>query len=347
MDVGRRPGRPPDDGTGARMSVLVVGGAAYVGCHVARALIAADNSVVVFDSPEPGRDWVDTGAEIVRGTAEDQALLTTVLEHGGIDTVVWCPPDSLTSPGTPLELYRSGFGGMLALAESCRRKGVERFVAVLGGAVYDPDDTGRVPFIPGTHPDRSRGAIWGMVEQSLADMAKAGVMEYVAIRHCHVVGSAEDLLEGAPIPRRDNALDGALRAALGSRAAYRIYGTNHDTPDGTMVRDYIHVEDLADGVVCAVSYLMEGGTSLAINCGYGKGFSARSIGERVRRVSGVEFPIVEQESIPGDVPRIVLEAARFRDVMGWSPRFGEGLTPLVRRLWRTEKKRERRFAGRL
>jgi len=308
--------------------VLVTGGAGYIGAITARHLLEAGHPVVVLDNLCSGRPWaVPDGAELVRGDIADGALVESVLRRHGARAVVHFAAHIVVpeSVADPLKYYDNNVAGSVALAAACRRAGVERFVFSSSAAVYGESASVPVEETAPTRPASPYGTTKLVTEWMLRDLAAstagdAAPFRHVALRYFNVAGAALDGSHGQAMKGATHLIKVACEAACGRREGVTIFGTDYETADGTCVRDYIHVEDLARAHVDALSYLARGGESDVFNCGYGWGYSVREVLNAVREVSGVEFPVREGARRAGDVPVLVASADRIRRVLGWVPR---------------------------
>ena len=311
------------------MTVLVTGGAGYIGSHTARSLVASGRPVVVLDSLYSGHRWaVPSQAVFVHGDVGDAGLVRDILATHSVDAVLHFAahvevPESVTDP---LKYYRNNVTGSLRLIEACVESGVDRLVFSSSAAVYGVPDHLPVTEETPLSPINPYGWSKAMTEQMLADLADSRTptpMRHVALRYFNVAGASLDGALGQATPNATHLIKVACEAACGRRERVVVFGTDYPTPDGTGVRDYVHVEDLADAHLAALTYLENGGASRALNCGYGHGYSVREVLETVRRVSGVDFPVVEADRRAGDPPALIADAGRIRDVLSWVPRYDD------------------------
>jgi UDP-glucose 4-epimerase len=307
-------------------SVLVTGGAGYIGSHTARRLVEAGRAVVVLDNLYSGHPWaVPAGAEFVRGDIADAELLRRLFDERGIGAVVHFAahvevPESVADP---LKYYRNNVAGSLRLIEACLAGGVERFVFSSSAAVYGVPDRLPVGEDAPVSPINPYGWSKAMTERMLVDVSASrdpSPLCHVALRYFNVAGASLDGVLGQATPNATHLIKVACEAACGRRDAVRVFGADYPTQDGTGVRDYVHVLDLAEAHVAALDHLDAGGASQVLNCGYGRGYSVLEVIETVRRISGVDFPVVQAPRRPGDPPALVADATRIRGVLGWAPR---------------------------
>ena len=303
-------------------NVLVTGGAGYIGSHTCHRLVEAGFGVVVLDNLYSGHPWaVPPEAIFVRGDAGDAALVRELIGRHAIDAVVHFAghiivPESVKDP---LKYYRNNVAVSRDLIEACIAEGVGQFVFSSSAAVYGiPGRSGAIGEDAAPDPINPYGRTKLMTEWMLEDAARAfASFRYVALRYFNVAGARLDGTLGQATRESTHLIKIASEAACGLRDRVSIFGTDYPTPDGTCVRDYIHVEDLAQAHIDALGYLRRDGASCVLNCGYGKGYSVREILKVVRQVSGVDFPVEEAPRRAGDPPSLVADARRIREVLGW------------------------------
>lgn len=314
------------------MSVLVTGGAGYIGSHMVLELLDAGEAVVVLDNLSTGfRSVVPDAAVFVEGNVGDGALVGQLLRDQPIDAILHFAgsivvPDSVTDP---LGYYGNNTCNSRSLLACAVEAGVPHFIFSSTAAVYGEPDTGdgsglgpigeEAPL----RPISPYGSSKLMTETMLADTALAHPLRYAALRYFNVAGADPKGRAGQSTPRATHLIKVAAEAVVGLRPGLDVFGTDYPTPDGTCVRDYIHVTDLVRAHLDALRYLRAGGESAVLNCGYGKGFSVLDVVDAVKRVSGIDFPVRMVERRPGDPPSLVAGARRIRDVLGWEPRLND------------------------
>jgi UDP-glucose 4-epimerase len=312
-------------------TVLVTGGAGYIGSHATRQLVQAGYDVLVVDNLYSGHEWaVDPGARFYRMNAGDGGAVGELLRaHAPVAAVVHFAghivvPESVSNP---IKYYRNNPIASVNLVEACREHGVQRFLFSSSAAVYGQPDLNPIPEHAPTEPINPYGRSKLVTEWTLADVAHSSRVngdnepfQYLALRYFNVAGASLDAALGQATPEATHLIKVACEAACGKRDGMQIFGTDYPTPDGTCIRDYIHVEDLAAAHVLGLRYLLEGGDSTVVNCGYGHGFSVREVVDTVQRVSGVTFPVEETGRRAGDPARLVADNARIRQTLGWTPR---------------------------
>jgi UDP-glucose 4-epimerase len=304
------------------MSVLVTGGAGYIGSHMALELLGAGEAVVVLDNLSTGLAWaVPKSATLVVGDVGDQPLVQRVVESHGVTSIIHFAgsivvPDSVADP---LGYYLNNTVKSRALIEVAVKSGIHHFIFSSTAAVYGM--TGDTPVTEDAPlaPMSPYGSSKRMTEIMLADTARAHDLRYVALRYFNVAGADPNGRSGQSTPRATHLVKVACETALGKRSRMQVFGTDYPTPDGTCLRDYIHVTDLARAHMAALRYLRAGGESDIFNCGYGRGFSVLEVIDAVKRAAGRDFEVRMSERRPGDPARVVAASQRIRKVLGWVP----------------------------
>ncbi len=312
---------------GERMQngILVTGGAGYIGSHVVRQLGEAGERVVVIDDLSTGRPDAVLFGEVFVGNAGDPHLVSRVLKDYRIDAVMHFAAHTVVpeSVRDPLKYYSNNTANTRTLLECCQKHRVKHFIFSSTAAVYGTPSNGYATEETPTGAINPYGTSKLMSEWMLRDLSAATHMQHVILRYFNVAGADPELRIGQSTPNATLLIKVACEAAVGLRPSVSIFGTDYPTPDGTGVRDYIHVEDLADAHVKALRYLRMGGVSTTLNCGYGDGFSVRQVLEAVQRVSGCRLSVVEEPRRPGDPAALVANADRIRRVLRWVPRFND------------------------
>jgi UDP-glucose 4-epimerase len=306
-------------------SILVTGGAGYIGSHVVRQLVERGANVVVLDNLSTGYRSAVLGAPLVLGDTGDADRVAQVLADYGVDTVLHFAAHTIVpeSVADPLKYYRNNTCATRNLLECCQRAGIAHFVFSSTAAVYGIPQDGVAHEDSPTEPINPYGLSKLMSEWMLRDLAASSSLRYVALRYFNVAGSDPGGRIGHTAPQATLLVKVACQHAVGARPSVSVYGTDYPTPDGTGVRDYIHVEDLADAHLKALDYLARGGESVTLNCGYGHGYSVREVLATVARVHQAPLRIEEAPRRPGDPPSLVARAERIRDVLGWRPRYDD------------------------
>jgi len=302
--------------------VLVTGGAGYIGSHVVKQLGEQGEKVIVLDDLSTGfRDAVLHG-ELVEGNTGDQALVSKLLRRHGIDTVMHFAAHTIVpeSVSNPLKYYRNNTCATRNLLACCQEAGVRNVIFSSTAAVYGIPDTPLANEEAPLAPINPYGLSKLMSEWMLRDLAAVTPLSYVALRYFNVAGCDPGGRIGQSTEKATLLVKVACEAAVGRRSHVSIFGTDYDTPDGTGVRDYIHVEDLAAAHLRALDYLRAGGESTTLNCGYGHGYSVRQVLDMVAEVAGAPLKIHEEPRRAGDPPTLIAAADRIRDVLDWEPR---------------------------
>lgn len=304
---------------------LVTGGAGYIGSHVARMLTEAGHNVVILDNLSKGFRDATLGAPLVVGDMGDQELVAKVLRDYNVASVLHFAaltvvPESVSDP---LRYYDNNTSKSLRLIECCVDAGVDEFVFSSTAAVYGLLATERADENAPLQPINPYGASKMMTEMILRDTCKASRMKHVILRYFNVAGCDPQGLIGQNTPQATLLTKVACEHAVGLRDSVTIFGTDFATPDGTGVRDYIHVDDLAAAHLKALDFLRGGGESVTLNCGYGRGYSVREVLDAVARAANKPLNIVESARRAGDPPSIVAGADRVRSLLGWTPRYDD------------------------
>ncbi|HEV8016928.1 MAG TPA: UDP-glucose 4-epimerase GalE [Steroidobacteraceae bacterium] len=312
-------------------SILVTGGAGYIGSHVALQLRERGERVVVLDDLSRGFRQAVLDTPLVVGKVGDRDTVLRLLKGEGVDTVMHFAAYTIVpeSVSEPLKYYGNNTCSTRTLLECCLEARVKHFVFSSTAAVYGIPAGGIAAEDTPTAPINPYGTSKLMSEWMLASVAQAAPLTYAALRYFNVAGSDPRGRIGQATPDATLLVKVACEAAAGRRAGVAIYGTDYPTEDGTGVRDYIHVEDLACAHLDALSYLRSGGASTTLNVGYGHGYSVRQVLASVERVSGRRLAVREEPRRPGDPPALIARADRIRAQLGWSPRLDD-LDTIVR-----------------
>ncbi|HTH96033.1 MAG TPA: UDP-glucose 4-epimerase GalE [Stellaceae bacterium] len=307
-------------------SVLVTGGAGYIGSHVAWALIDAGYRVVVLDNLSYGRRIaVPPPAVFIEGNVGDRELVESIIREHEVSAVMHFAGSVLVheSVEKPLDYYRNNTVNSHALLMACQSQGVQRFIFSSTAAVYGVPDELPILETTRTQPINPYGTSKLMTEMMLRDLAATGALRYVILRYFNVAGADPAKRTGECRPVASHLINIATQLAAGKRDEMAIRGDDYDTPDGTCVRDYVHVSDLADAHVLALETLAGGCESMVLNCGYSRGFSVREVVTAVERVIGRKMNVAMGPRRPGDPPALVAAATRVRQSLNWQPRFDD------------------------
>jgi len=311
--------------------ILVTGGAGYIGSHVVRQLGAAGEDLITLDNLSTGFAAAVTAGELIVGDTGDADLLERVFAEHDIDAVMHFAAHTIVpeSVADPLKYYGNNTASSRTLLEAAARHNVRHIVFSSTAAVYGIPEGGKASEDSPTQPINPYGTSKLMTEWMLRDLSAAGGPGYVALRYFNVAGCEPSGTIGQSTPKATLLVKVACEAATGRRPGVAIYGTDYPTPDGTGLRDYIHVEDLATAHLDALAYLRKGGESTVLNCGYGHGYSVREVLAAVERANGGPLNISEETRRAGDPPELVAVAERIRDVLGWTPKL-DNLDTIVR-----------------
>lgn len=306
------------------MSVLVTGGAGYIGSHMALGLLDAGEKVVVLDNLSTGvRALVPSDATFIEGSVADRPLVQDILRKHGIHAIIHFAGSTVVpeSVEKPLLYYANNTSASRTLIEAASACGVRNFIFSSTAAVYESPKTTTVAETAPKDPASPYGRSKLMTEWMLRDAAQAGDIDYVILRYFNVAGADPKGRTGQSTPRATHLIKRACQAALGREPYLGIYGTDYDTPDGTGIRDYIHVSDLVDAHALALKHLRDGGKPDTFNCGYGRGFSVREIAASVERICGHKVPVKEMPRRPGDLAAVVSDPSKLKRELGWTPRY--------------------------
>lgn len=322
------------------MKIFVTGGAGYIGSHVVKALAEAGHDLVVYDNLSTGHEWAVLAGRLVRGDVTDLPFLTETLKSFRPAVVMHFAAliQVEESVRLPLAYYRNNVLGGLTLLAAMREAGVGRLLFSSSAAVYGIPKEVPVGEQAPLDPINPYGASKAILERILADMAAAGQMSYLSLRYFNVAGADPGGRIGQAYREATHLITRALKAAKGELPGLFIYGTDYPTPDGTCIRDYIHVEDLAQAHVLCLERLLAEEGGMVMNCGYGHGYSVREVVAGVKRVTGLEFPVEEARRRPGDAPVLVADSRRLKDLLAWQPRFDD-LDFIIRTAWQWERRR--------
>ncbi|HLV77517.1 MAG TPA: UDP-glucose 4-epimerase GalE [Marinobacter sp.] len=326
------------------MKVLVTGGAGYIGSHVVRQLAEAGHDIVVFDNLSTGYRWAVTAGELVVGDLTNEEEIEQVFSRHDFEAVLHFAanivvPESVTNP---LKYYSNNTRNTLNLLKAVDRHKVPYMVFSSTAAVYGmPEETVLTEDLP-LAPINPYGASKMMSERMMMDLAAATSLNYVILRYFNVAGANPDGLLGQATPDATHLIKVACECVTGQRDGMSVFGTDYDTRDGTCIRDYIHVEDLARAHVMALDYMARGGESQVLNCGYGRGFTVREVIDVVKAESGLNFPVQETGRRAGDPAALMADNTRIKDVLGWEPEHDD-LETIVRtalaweKIWQQKK----------
>ena len=308
------------------MTVLVTGGAGYIGSHTVHALVDAGESVVVVDNLSTGFSaFVPEGVPLFIGDAADESLIKNVVAAHGVDSIIHFAGSVIVADSVrdPLGYYRNNTMTTQSLLKAAVACGVGKFIFSSTAAVYGNPDQVPVREDAPTRPMSPYGFSKLMTEIMLHDVAAAHGIDYVALRYFNVAGADPQGRIGLATAGATHLLKIAVEAATGQRSKIDVFGTDYPTPDGSCIRDFIHVSDLADAHRAALSYLRRGGRSTTLNCGYGRGYSVLESIAAVRRVAGRNFAVQQADRRPGDIMTMVADTSLIHATLDWTPRYDD------------------------
>ncbi len=319
--------------------ILVTGGAGYIGSHTVRQLGEAGYELVVYDNLSTGTAAAVLCGELVVGDLDNKKLLHRIFAEHQFDAVLHFAasisvPESIANP---LAYYTNNTRNTLSLLECCQKFGIKQLIFSSTAAVYGEPQENPVREISATEPVNPYGRSKLMSEQIIQDYSRISGLKYVILRYFNVAGASPKGEIGQSAKKASHLIKVACDAALGRRSSVSIFGTDFLTPDGTGIRDYIHVEDLASAHIHALRYLEAGNESQIFNCGYGQGYSVREVLDKVKEISGNDFPVMEIKRRAGDPACVIACADKIRQILPWKPQHNS-LDTIVRTALGWEKK---------
>jgi len=321
------------------MKILVTGGAGYIGSHIVKALGEKGHDIVVYDNLSYGHEWAVLNGRLVKGDLDDQRLLNTIFEAEDFEAVIHLAAFVVVEESVrePVKYYKNNFVNTLNLIEACITHNVSKFIFSSSAAVYGIPEKVPVTEDAPLQPINPYGSSKEMVEHVLDDVSKAHNLRYVSLRYFNVAGA--DPLSRIGQARKDatHLITASLRTALGIKNHLYLFGTDYPTPDGTCIRDYIHVDDLADVHILALESLASGGVSRVYNCGYEHGYSVKEVVEKAKNVTGIDFPVTPAGRRPGDPPSLIADTSRIKKELDWKPKYDD-LEYIIKTAWEWEKK---------
>lgn len=326
------------------MNILVTGGAGYIGSHVVKLLGQQGHNLVILDNLSKGFKEAVLFGELIVGNTGDRELVTKILDENNIEAVMHFAAFTIVpeSVADPLKYYSNNTCSTRNLLECCQKAGVKYFIFSSTAATYGiPDFDEPITESAPTQPINPYGTSKLMSEMMLRDLCAASDMKYIALRYFNVAGCDPEGDIGQSTPEATLLIKVACEVAIGKREQLKVFGTDYPTEDGTGVRDYIHVVDLAYAHLAALDYLIDGGESNICNCGYGHGYSVREVINTLNEVNGNPIAVVEEARREGDPPSLVANSDKLKELTGWTPKF-DNLETIVRSalLWEQNKRYE-------
>lgn len=307
------------------MSVLVTGGAGYIGSHVVSLLGEAGKDIIILDNLSTGRTENILYGKLIVGDLRNQALLDEVFSQHNIEAVLHFAgsivvPESVENPTL---YYQNNTENSANLIKTCIKHNVKKFIFSSTAAVYGMPEAGVASEETPTNPINPYGRSKLMTEWMLQDVSHAHDFSYVALRYFNVAGASKTGKIGQSTPRATHLLKTAAEVVTKKRAGMSIFGTDYNTKDGTCIRDYIHVDDLAQAHLDALSYLDKGGNSQILNCGYGHGFTVKEVIGAVESYVGQKLNVEMGPRRAGDAVELISKAEKIKSVLGWSPKYND------------------------
>ncbi|ABC76282.1 UDP-glucose 4-epimerase GalE [Syntrophus aciditrophicus] len=322
------------------MRILVTGGAGYIGSHVVKALGEQGHDLLIYDNLSTGHDWAVLYGRLEVGELADTRRLDEVLQAFRPEAVLHFAASIQVEESVrePLRYYRNNVANSLNLLDAMERHDVRNLIYSSTAAVYGIPERMPVDESLPLNPINPYGASKVMMETVLRDIADAREnFRYIALRYFNVAGADAGNRIGQAYADATHLITRALKTANGQYPKLSVFGTDYPTPDGTCIRDYIHVDDLADAHIRALNYLVETGKTEIMNCGYGHGFSVREVVDVAKKVTRIDFPVEETERRAGDPPELIADSSKLRRLTGWLPRHDD-LEFIIRTAWDWELK---------
>ena len=321
------------------MKILVTGGAGYIGSQVVKTLGEEEHEILVYDNLSTGHEWAVLSGRLVKGDLEDRIFLDEILRDFRPDAVMHFAASIQVEESVrePLMYYRNNVINTLNLLDAMMENRVKFFIYSSTAAVYGIPEKIPVEETVSLHPINPYGASKVMVEQVLKDLAGTKDFHYVALRYFNVAGADPEGRIGQAYKEATHLITRALKTAKGEFDSLSIYGTDYPTEDGTCIRDYIHIDDLARAHVFTLNDLIETGNTNIFNCGYGHGFSVNEVVRTVKKVTGIDFKVEETGRRPGDPPALVADSEKLRSMTGWKPQYDD-LDFIIKTAWEWEKR---------
>ena len=322
------------------MKILVTGGAGYIGSHVVKLLGEKGYEILIIDNLSKGHREAVLYGKLVVADLRDKEVIKSILREFKPDAVIHFAAfiEVAESVKNPIKYYKNNTVNTLNLLEAMIEAKVDKFIFSSTAAVYGNPEVIPIPEEHPLKPINPYGCSKAFVEEILKDFEKAYGLKYVSLRYFNAAGADPEGRIGESHEPETHLIPLVLKAAKGERESIKIFGTDYPTPDGTCIRDFIHVEDLAEAHLLSFLYLMDDGNSCVFNCGYGHGYSVKEVIEVAKKVTGIDFKVEETERRPGDPAVLVADSAKLKKNLGWKPRFDD-LEYIIQTAWNWEIKR--------
>lgn len=328
------------------MRILITGGAGYIGSHAVKALGSRGDEVLVYDNLSNGNRWAVLYGGLTVADLADKAALRAALRDFRPDAVIHFAASIVVEESVkdPLKYYSNNSINTINLLKEMREAGVGKLIFSSTAAVYGIAGKSPVDETAQLKPINPYGASKVISETVMRDLAHADSgFKYVSLRYFNVAGADRDGRIGQAYKESTHLITRALKTAKGETDSLHIYGTDYPTPDGTCLRDYIHVDDLVDAHLLALDYLLAGGASEVYNCGYGHGYSVKEVVAAAKKVTGVDFPTEVAARRAGDAPELVADSRKIKKHLNWKPRCDD-LEYIIKTAWQWEKNLKQRIA---
>ncbi len=321
------------------MKILVTGGAGYIGSHVVKALGENGFKILVYDNLSKGFKDAVLHGELIIGDLADRTLLQNVIGAFKPDAVMHFAAfiEVGESAREPLKYYQNNVANTLSLLRVMVENRVQNFIFSSSAAVYGSPEKVPIPEEEAVKPVNPYGYSKAFVERIMQDLSVSGGLKYTALRYFNAAGADPSGRIGERHDPESHLIPLALQTARGKRNSLKIFGTDYPTPDGTCIRDYIHVDDLVDAHLLSLYYLVDGGGSQVFNCGYGRGYSVREVVNAVKKITGINFVAEDAPRRPGDPPVLVADSSKIIKKLNWKPRHDD-LEYIIRTAWEWERK---------
>ena len=321
------------------MRILVTGGAGYIGSHVVKALGQRKYEILVYDNLSTGHEWAVLYGRLVKGDLSDKFFLDRVIKEFKPDAIMHFAAfiQVEESVREPLKYYRNNTVNTLNLLEAMKENGVKNFIFSSTAAVYGIPEKIPVNEDAPLNPINPYGSSKVAVERILSDLSQTSNFNYVSLRYFNVAGADPEGRIGQVYKEATHLITRALKTTKGVFDKLQIFGTDYPTPDGTCIRDYIHVDDLALAHLITLDYLLNAGKSRVLNCGYGYGYSVKEVVETVKKITCVNFRTEEISRRPGDPPVLVADSSRLKNELNWRPIHAD-LEYIIMTAWEWEKR---------